>query len=137
MAGTAEGSRITGTVAFYPFRDGVLVMADIHGLPRTRGDCPDGFFALHIHQGGSCEGEGFPLTGSHYDPKNCPHPGHAGDLPPLLSNSGHAFMAVYTNRFTVPEITGRTVIIHSMPDDFTTQPAGAAGEKIACGVIHR
>lgn len=136
VSGEGAGSAIRGTVRFFPFRRGVLVVADICGLPRNR-PCPDGVFAFHIHRGGSCEGEGFPLTEGHYDQERRPHPCHAGDLPPLFSNDGSAYMAVYTRRFTVPEIVGRTVVIHAMPDDFTTQPAGAAGEKLACGLIRR
>lgn len=46
-----------------------------------------------------------------------------------------AFSAFLTDRFTVKEILNRTVVIHSRPDDFTTQPSGNSGEKIACGVI--
>ena len=44
-------------------------------------------------------------------------------------------MAVYTKRFYPEEIVGRTAVIHSKPDDFTSQPSGNAGEKIACGEI--
>lgn len=62
---------------------------------------------------------------------------HAGDLPPLLSCQGNAYLSVKTDRFSVNEIIGRTVVIHSNPDDFHTQPAGNAGKKIACGVIQR
>jgi len=40
-----------------------------------------------------------------------------------------------TNRFSVSEILGRAVVLHALPDDFKTQPSGAAGEKIACGNI--
>ena len=47
----------------------------------------------------------------------------------------YAYMCVYTDRFTISEIIGRTVIIHNMLDDFTSQPSGNAGEKIACGEI--
>jgi Cu-Zn family superoxide dismutase len=50
---------------------------------------------------------------------------------------GNAIMAVKTNRFSIHEIIGRTVVIHSQPDDFTSQPAGNAGTKIACGVIRK
>ena len=137
VSGAGRDFKISGSVRFYPFRGGVLVVADLHGLPRSRGACADRIFAFHIHEGGSCAGEGFPLTGGHFNPDSCPHPRHAGDLPPLFSNDGDAFLAVYTTRFTIPEIVGRTVIVHNMPDDFTTQPSGAAGEKIACGVIRR
>ena len=136
VSGEGGGSAVRGTVRFFPFRKGVLVVADICGLPRDR-LCPDGVFAFHIHEGDSCQGEGFSRTGGHYDPAEQPHPCHAGDLPPLFSNDGSAFLAVYTRRFTLPEIIGRTVVIHALPDDFRTQPSGAAGEKIACGPIRR
>lgn len=46
-------------------------------------------------------------------------------------------MKVYTDRFYVDEIIGKTVIVHEDPDDFHTQPSGNAGKKIACGVILR
>ena len=48
-----------------------------------------------------------------------------------------AYLAVATSRFTVRDIIGKTVVIHSDADDFRTQPAGNAGEKIACGTICR
>ena len=97
-----------------------------------------------IHTGGSCTGndtDPFADAGSHYDNTliagdgECPHPYHAGDLPPLFVNDGSAFMIVATNRFTVEEVVGRTVIVHAHVDDFHSQPAGDAGERIACGVI--
>jgi Cu-Zn family superoxide dismutase len=94
----------------------------------------------HIHEGGKCSGnenDPFADAGTHFNPYNCAHPEHAGDLPPLFGNKGYAWSSVLTNRFTVSDVIGRTVIIHSRPDDFTTQPAGNSGEKIACGVIRR
>ena len=56
-------------------------------------------------------------------------------MPPLLGANGYAFGAFVTDRFTISEIIGRSVILHAHPDDFTTQPAGGAGQKIACGEI--
>ena len=44
-------------------------------------------------------------------------------------------MMVYTDRFYPEDVIGKTVIIHSEPDDFRTQPSGDSGEKIACGRI--
>ena len=79
--------------------------------------------------------QAFPNTGNHYNPGNVPHPEHAGDLPPLLSNSGYAWMSFYTSRLNLEDIIGRSLVIHSMADDFTSQPSGNSGDKIGCGVI--
>ncbi len=50
-------------------------------------------------------------------------------------NNGYAFSAFLTDCFSLSEVMGKTVIIHGNPDDFTTQPSGNSGEKLACGVI--
>ena len=129
---------INGNVWFYETINSVLVVADISGLPKGSGECDDPIFAFHIHEGESCTGNNndqFANAQTHYNPKNCPHPYHAGDLPPLFSVNGNAFSVVLTNRFKIDDIIGRTIIIHSNVDDFTTQPSGNAGTKIACGVI--
>lgn len=131
IRGSAAASGLSGTVRFYQLPGSVLVEADVTGLPKNQ----DGFFGFHIHSGGDCSGEGFPYVGTHYDPKGVPHPQHAGDLPPLLSRGGRAWMAVKTDRFSVSDVIGRAVLIHEMTDDFHTQPAGNTGSKIGCGVI--
>ena len=81
--------------------------------------------------------EPFADAMSHYDSDDCGHPYHAGDLPPLFGNGETALSVFLTNRFSVDEVIGRAVIIHDRPDDFTTQPSGNSGTKIACGVIRR
>ena len=131
MRGDADHPCLRGTVTFTSCGGGTRVSAQIEGLPESE----TGFFAFHIHEGGDCGGEGFADTGAHYNPENVPHPLHAGDLPPLLSVGGKACMTVLTGRFTPKDVVGRTVVIHSHPDDFHTQPSGGAGTKIACGVI--
>lgn len=133
LHGGREYPKLWGTVRFWERCDGVLVEAEVWGLPRTE----TGFFALHIHEGGDCAGDGFPDTRGHFDPGRTEHPNHAGDLPPLLEVYGKAYMMVLTGRFRLEEVIGRTVILHGEPDDFHTQPAGNAGMKIACGVIRR
>lgn len=131
ILGGPDAPKLLGTVRFFQQKSGVLVVADIRQLPPS----PVGFFALHIHDGNVCDGEEFSQSGSHYNPKNTKHPAHDGDLPPLLSCNGSAYMTVMTDRFRVCDVIGKTVVIHSGVDDFTTQPAGNAGKKIACGVI--
>lgn len=139
---TVRGSRrhpgVYGTVRFYQTRHGVLVAAQFRGLPTPAEPCKNPVFGLHIHSGSACSGNETDLFANaqgHYNPENCPHPYHAGDLPPLFGNHGYAFAAFLTDRFSAKEILGKTVILHGSPDDFTTQPAGNAGEKIACGEI--
>ena len=106
--------------------------ARIQGLPRQG----KGIFGFHIHEGETCAGEGFPETGSHFNPEALPHPQHAGDLPPIFRYRGdRGYLAFVTDRFTMEEITGKTVVIHSGSDDFRSQPAGDSGRKIGCGVI--
>ncbi len=138
LLGAPSYPSIKGTVSFYKAIRGILVVAEVYGLPQAAGKCSGQIFGFHIHEGTSCTGtaaDPFADTKGHYNPNNCPHPYHAGDLPPLFGNSGYAWSTVLTDRFTLPDIMGRTVIIHRKPDDFTSQPSGNSGEKIACGVI--
>ena len=139
LRGSAAHAGIRGSVRFYGTRYGTFVVAEVAGLPRG-GRCAEPIFAFHIHEGARCEASGedpFGAAGGHYDPAGCAHPYHKGDLPPLFGADGYAFSAVLTNRITVREIVGKTVIIHAGLDDFTTQPAGNAGARIACGEIER
>ena len=127
---------LSGIVSFFPQERGTLVTAQIHGLPHEEGPCASRVFGFHIHEGGSCTPSNFEDTGGHYDPEGCAHPQHAGDLPPLFGCGGDAYLSVLTDRFSVPDVIGRTVVIHSDPDDFASQPSGHAGTRIGCGVIH-
>ncbi|MGN0648071.1 MAG: superoxide dismutase family protein [Oscillospiraceae bacterium] len=138
LQGSAAYPNIHGTVRFYQMRNGVLIAAEVSGLPYARGDCQHPVFGFHIHAGSQCEGDRHdPFSGAmaHYNPANCDHPFHAGDLPPLFGNHGDAFCVFLTDRFALLEIIGKTVILHGNADDFNTQPSGNAGTKLACGVI--
>lgn len=140
VTGSARFPDIAGNVRFYQTNEGVIVYAEIHGLPHDSSPCYGRVFGFHIHSGGSCAGsmeDPFAEVMSHYDRNGCAHPYHAGDLPPLFGNGGLAVSAVLTNRFAADEVIGKTVIIHDHPDDFTTQPSGGSGTKIACGEIRR
>ena len=134
IQGGMEAPQLSGCVEFYQENGCVLIETRISGLPREN---ETGFFGFHIHQGESCSGTDFSGTGSHYNPTDQSHPKHAGDLPPLLACQGNAYLSAKTDRFSVKDIIGRTVVIHSNPDDFNSQPAGNAGRKIACGVIRK
>ena len=140
VRGSIKYPYLRATVKLFETWRGVIVWIYATGLPSSGKMCEKPVFAIHIHNGIKCSGneaDPFADAMTHYNPDACPHPYHAGDLPPLLSNGGNAYLAVATGRFTVKDVIGKTVVIHSGTDDFRTQPAGAAGEKIACGVIKR
>lgn len=141
IKGSQEYPQISGKVRFYQENAGTVVFAEVRGLPDAGLPCKEAIFAFHIHEGNVCTGnesDPFLDVGAHYDPKGCMHPYHAGDLPPLFANrKGLALSVFLTDRFSVQEIMGRTIIIHDMPDDFSTQPSGNAGQKIACGIIRQ
>ena len=137
VVGNPENPQLHGTVKFFDTNiGGVLVEAEIYGLPNAFKLYSSNFYAFHIHEKGNCK-VNFDKTGNHYNPGNTLHPEHAGDMPPLLGNQGFAYSIFYTQRFAIDEIIGRSVIIHSQPDDFVTQPSGNSGTKIGCGVIER
>lgn len=136
--GSREHPEIYARVLFWQTKHGVLVAADASGLPRQPQHLGRGVYALHIHAGAQCTGndsDPFADALAHYDPDGSPHPYHAGDLAPLFSDHGHALQTLLTDRFTVQDVLNKTVIIHAEPDDFSTQPSGHSGHKIACGVI--
>lgn len=138
VKGSDKYPEITGEVYFFQVNGGTAVLAEIHGLPIEQDFCKDPVFGFHIHSGFECIGNAqdpFADSGMHYNPRNCEHPHHAGDLPPLFGNRGFAWMMFFTDRFMAREVIGKTVIIHRNPDDFKTQPSGNSGEKIACGMI--
>ncbi len=133
ISGKNTTPAVKGTIKFYQKSNCVLVVADISGLPRT----DTNFFGLHIHDGDTCDGIDFSGSKGHYNPNGAIHPKHAGDLPPLILCGNIAHLSFITDRFKVADIIGRTVVIHNMPDDFTSQPSGNSGQKIACGIIKK
>lgn len=138
IAGNKNYPKLNGKVWFFDTHGGTLVTVSVCGITDKDGEYSQSFHGLHIHAGKSCTGnaqEPFADDDGHYNPRDTGHPQHAGDLPPLLSCHGSAWMSVYTDRFYPEDIIGKTVIIHAMPDDFHTQPSGDSGEMIACGEI--
>lgn len=127
---------IMGIAYFYRTRwkEGIMVEVELSNLPNSASDSPR-FLAMHIHENGDC-GNNFANTGMHYNPTGAAHPYHLGDMPPVLNNNGYAYMVFYDSFLNINDIIGRSIIIHGKRDDFTSQPSGDAGDKIACGVIN-
>ena len=117
---------IKGEVFFKETKLGILLTVKINNLPTSKDNCNGRFVGFLIHEGNSCTGNNedeFENSKAHYNPNSCKHPFHSGDLPPLLENNGFAYMSFLINKFTIHEILGKVVIIHDMPDDFTSQPS--------------
>lgn len=134
---------IMGAVIFTAVRGGTEVAVEINGLPAykpaTNGNSPIGPHGFHIHEYGYCDltdmEDPFKEAGGHWNPDHQPHGNHAGDFPVLFSNDGYAKTVFFTNRFTVDQVIGKSVIIHENPDDYRTQPSGNSGRKLACGIV--
>jgi Cu-Zn family superoxide dismutase len=136
-------SKASGTVSFQQQRTGkVRMVADVTGL------VPGREHGFHIHEAGDCSsGDGMSAKG-HFNPHMKPHgrhgsaERHAGDLPPLKADEkGEARIEQDLDIITIApgpaSIIGRGIIVHADPDDYTTQPTGNAGARLACGVIQR
>ena len=140
IKGGKKYPKINGIVTFRETKNGVILTAKIDNLPQSKDKCTGRFFGFHIHEGNSCSGnlnDEFSNSKSHLNSTNCPHPFHIGDLPPLVENNGYCYMRVLINKFKIKDILGKAIIIHDSADDFTSQPSGNSGNKIACGIIEK
>ncbi|MGD0400555.1 MAG: superoxide dismutase family protein [Syntrophobacteraceae bacterium] len=98
-----------------------------------------------LHEFGNCTSPEANSAGGHFNPTDMPHAGpkaenrYVGDLGNLEADkNGLARLEVTDNIISLEgpkSIIGRSVIVHAQADDFKTQPAGASGARIACGVI--
>lgn len=131
-----KGEGIDGVLLIYGYGEGSVLVVEVQGLSDI--GCNQGIHGLHIHEGSKCTGsvlEPYSNAGGHFSMNDCDHPYHSGDLPPLFSKNGQAWMCVYIQKFKPKQVVGKTVIIHEKADDFTTQPSGNAGKMVACGQI--
>lgn len=131
-----------GKVSFTALDHGVRVKGEVRGF------APGTEHGFHIHEKGDC-GDNGNASGGHFNPTGGTHgkfaaPGsHAGELPSLVADAnGVARFSVDVHNISMTDgtannIIGRALVVHRDRDDFTTQPAGNSGPRIACGIISR
>lgn len=139
----ADG-RDVGSATFQATAAGVLVTADLSGLPA-------GTHAMHFHTVGACTAPDFASAGGHFNPtarahgfRNAAGP-HAGDLPNIHVPEGGMLrvevvstsVSLGPGEGTLGDADGSAIVIHALADDYQTDPAGGSGARIACGVIVR
>lgn len=108
-------------------------------------DIPEGAHGIHMHESGDCSADDFSSAGGHIAGdaqhgvlvEGGPHP---GDLPnAIVGDDGEINVEIFQSNLDIPGMIfdddGAAFIVHSGPDDYTSQPSGASGDRIACGVF--
>ncbi len=130
-----------GTANFYSQADEVTVSVSLSRLS-------EGTHAVHLHTTGDCSASDFTSAGGHLNPMGNQHGSlnpqgaHLGDLPNAeISSSGSGTVSAVLNGpaetvlSQIFDADGTAVVVHEGPDDYRSDPAGAAGSRIACGVV--
>jgi Cu-Zn family superoxide dismutase len=112
-------------------------------------DLPPGEHGFHVHAVGTCEAS-FASAGGHFNPEGrqhgflTEHGHHAGDMPNIvIPRSGMLMQVILNSEITLERGQphslfhpgGTSIVIHADKDDHVTDPAGNAGDRIACGVV--
>lgn len=139
---SASGSTLKGEANFTDNGDGTVT------LELSVSGAVPGIHALHLHDKGDCSAPDATSAGGHWNPAETDHGKrgasamfHAGDIDNLtVGQDSTGTLTMKVKGWTIggadsTNVIGKALIIHGGADDFTSQPAGAAGPRVGCGVV--
>ena len=134
---------VVGNANFYSLAGEMTVSATFSGLAA-------GIHAVHLHTAGDCSANDFTSAGGHLNPggnehgTRNPRGAHLGDLPnvTIAADGSGSVSALLRGRSAdvighLFDSDGTAIVVHGGADDYVTDPAGAAGSRVACGVVTR
>lgn len=136
-----QGNTAHGALTLSQSPEGVHITGTVQGL------APNGQFGFHIHEKGDCSAPDASSAGAHFNPDDQPHGDpsgeahHAGDMLNLQADAeGTAQVDTIVRGVALHpgaghDIVGKAIVVHERADDYTSQPSGNSGNRIACGVI--
>lgn len=135
-----SGSQVEGTAQFVEENGQVTMTMKLKNLTA-------GPHAVHLHEKGDCSAADASSAGPHWNPGGEAHgmwghpPHHMGDIGNVdIAQDGTGTVTLTTDKWSIggdpsTNIIGHSVVVHANADDFSSQPAGNAGGRVACGVI--
>ena len=140
VIGSSNDSGISGEAVFTQNDDQITLKIEIQGAS-------PGLHAVHIHEHGDCSAPDGTSAGGHWNPTGTAHGKwgegefHLGDIGNInVGEDGMGSIELTTDLWEIGtgsdvDVVGKSIIVHAGADDFTSQPSGAAGARIGCGVI--
>ena len=140
MIDSSSDSGVTGMAVFTQNGDQITLTIEIQGAT-------PGLHGVHIHANGDCSAPDGTSAGGHWNPTDVAHGKwgegefHLGDIGNItVGEDGTGHITLTTDLWEIGtgsdvDVVGRGIIVHAGADDFVSQPSGAAGARIGCGVI--